>query len=153
MDKLITIGEAAKYLGISTQTIRRWEKTGKGFPSQRTQGNQRRYRVADLGFPLRSSQPKEKLTLAYARVSCHDQKEDLKRQEEMLEFFCSSNGWEFEILSDLGSGMNYQKKGLKRLINKILNQEIFRLVITHKDRCYGLVLSLFFQYASKEVLK
>jgi len=134
MNKLVTIGEAAKFLGISTQTIRRWEKNGKGFPSQRTKGNQRRYRIADLGFCSRSSQAGEKATLAYARVSCHDQKEDLKRQEEMLEFFCASNGWEFEILSDLGSGMNYHKKGLKRLINKILNQEISRLVITHKDR-------------------
>src|SRR5437762_6552914 len=43
-------------------------------------------------------------------------------------------GWIFEIISDLGSGMNYHKRGLKKLINKILNEDIGRLVITHKDR-------------------
>ena len=48
--------------------------------------------------------------------------------------FCSSRGWRFEIISDLGSGMNYQKRGLKKLLNRILEGEIKRLVLTHKDR-------------------
>ncbi len=52
----------------------------------------------------------------------------------MLEMFCVSHGWSFEIISDLGSGMNYNKRGLKNLLNKILNNEISRLVLTHKDR-------------------
>ena len=52
----------------------------------------------------------------------------------MLELFCSANGWEFEIISDLGSGMNYYKKGLKNLITNILDNNVGRLVITHKDR-------------------
>ena len=38
------------------------------------------------------------------------------------------------IISDLGPGMNYQKRGLKKLIKKILDNEIGRLVLTHKDR-------------------
>ena len=52
----------------------------------------------------------------------------------MLELFCISHGWSFEIISDLGSGMNYNKRGLKKLLNKILDNEISRLVLTHKDR-------------------
>ena len=48
--------------------------------------------------------------------------------------FCASHGWTFEIISDLGSGMNYQKQALKSSLNKILNDEIGRLVLTHKDR-------------------
>jgi putative resolvase len=43
--------------------------------------------------------------------------------------YCASKGWSFEIVSDLGSGMNYNKKGLKRLINYILMGEIGRLVV------------------------
>ena len=52
----------------------------------------------------------ERKTIAYARVSSHDQKADLERQQQVLELYCSSPGWRFEILSDLGSGINYNKK-------------------------------------------
>jgi predicted site-specific integrase-resolvase len=82
---------------------------------------------------LRNDKQK-KLTLAYARVSSHDQKEDLQRQKKMLEMFCSANGWQYEVISDLGSGMNYHKKGLKRLLEAILEGQVGRLVLTHKDR-------------------
>jgi len=52
----------------------------------------------------------------------------------MLEMFCSAHGWQFEVISDLGSGMNYHKKGLRKLLEAILSGQIGRLVITHKDR-------------------
>ncbi len=134
MSKLVTIQEAASFLGVSPQTLRRWEREGKGIPVQKTAGSQRRYDLAKLYPKDISSSTHKQLTLAYARVSCHDQKEDLQRQEKMLEMFCASYGWSFEIISDLGSGMNYSKRGLKKLLSRILNGEISRLVLTHKDR-------------------
>lgn len=73
-------------------------------------------------------------TIAYARVSSHDQKTDLERQKRVLELYCARQGWTFEVVSDLGSGMNYHKKGLKYLLNEILADRIGRLVIAHKDR-------------------
>ena len=48
--------------------------------------------------------------------------------------YCVTQGWQFEMISDLGSGMNYHKKGLKRLLNDIINGYVCRLIITHKDR-------------------
>lgn len=72
--------------------------------------------------------------VGYARVSSHDQKDDLERQIQVLELYCAKQGWTFEIINDLGSGMNYHKKGLKTLLDGILNDEIGRLVLTHKDR-------------------
>ncbi len=75
-----------------------------------------------------------KTTLGYARVSSHDQKKDLIRQIELLESFCAANGWKHEIIQDLGSGLNYQKKDLKLLIKKICSKSIQRLVLTHRDR-------------------
>lgn len=72
--------------------------------------------------------------MAYARVSSHDQKNDLERQKQVLEIYCARQGWTFELVSDLGSGMNYYKKGLNRLLDGILSGDIGRLVITHKDR-------------------
>jgi predicted site-specific integrase-resolvase len=48
--------------------------------------------------------------------------------------YCANQGWTFELISDLGSGMNYRKKGLNKLLEAIMNDEIGRLVLTHKDR-------------------
>jgi len=134
MIKLCTIAEAAEYLGVSTQTIRRWEKSGYLTAVKRTKGRHRRYDLSQLSRDRGTKEPKSELTLAYARVSSHDQKDDLDRQQKLLELYCSSKGWSFEIIADLGSGMNYNKRGLKRLLNLIIDGKIRRLVITHKDR-------------------
>lgn len=134
MNKFLTIHQAAELLGVSSQTLRRWEREGKGLPVQRTTGGQRRYDISKLPIQRHQIVLQDRPTVAYARVSSYDQREDLIRQEKMLEMFCSSNGWTFELISDLGSGMNYHKTGLKKLLNKILCKEMSRLVITHKDR-------------------
>jgi putative resolvase len=129
--RFVSIGEMAKILGVSIPTLRRWEQEGRAPKSVRTEGGQRRYEV-----PLETSECDDVgvQTLAYARVSSQGQKEDLKRQIEVLELFCASKGWTFEVISDLGSGMNYHKKGLQRLLSLILESKINRLVLTHKDR-------------------
>lgn len=125
----ISIQEAADLLGVSTKTLRRWEADGKLKP-ERTEGGHRRYDVAQL-LGLEKG---ERKTLCYARVSSHDQRKDLERQEAVLEAYCSHHGWTYEILRDLGSGMNYRKKGLVRLLKLLASGEVERLVITHKDR-------------------
>jgi putative resolvase len=58
-------------------------------------------------------------TICYARVSSQDQKEDLVRQAAVLESFCAARGGTYEVVQDLGSGLNYQKKGLKKFIKMI----------------------------------
>ena len=72
--------------------------------------------------------------MAYARVSSHDQKDDLTRQEQRLEKVCIENNYDFEMISDLGSGINYNKKGLNKLIKMICNRQVSKLILTHKDR-------------------
>lgn len=136
MIKLLPISEAANYLGVSPATLRRWERSGKIKPAERTVGEQRRYDIADLKPHLfrDPKAKKERITYAYARVSSNDQKADLQRQIKMLELYCASQGWQYEIISDLGSGMNYHKRGLKKLLSAILEDKIGRLVLTHKDR-------------------
>ncbi|MBQ5940776.1 MULTISPECIES: IS607 family transposase [unclassified Massilia] len=133
MTKLITIGAAAKAIGVSTSTLRRWERSGKLIPA-RTEGGQRRYDLATLRPGLHHGIQAERRTAAYARVSSHDQKADLERQRQVLELYCASQGWTFDVIEDLGSGMNYRKKGLRQLLERILAGEIGRLVLTHKDR-------------------
>ncbi|MCW6049428.1 IS607 family transposase [Microcoleus sp. A2-C5] len=125
----VSISEAAKLKGVSVSTLRRWEAEGKLVP-ERTESGHRRYDIAKLiGVKAELS-----YTIGYARVSSHDQKEDLVRQKQVIELFCATNGWQFETIEDLGSGMNYNKKGLKRLIKLIIDAKVERLVLTHKDR-------------------
>jgi predicted site-specific integrase-resolvase len=133
MDKYLSIGQAAPIIGVSITTLRRWELEGKLVP-ERTKGNQRRYKLSQLRPHLVRLDDSIKKTVSYARVSSHDQKSDLERQKQLLELYCASQGWQFEIISDLGSGMNYHKKGLKKLLSLILDGSIGRLVLTHKDR-------------------
>ena len=118
MSKFLSIQQAAKFLGVSPQTLRRWEKSKKLAPSHRTQGGQRRYEAARLQLFDQKGKTTDRLTIAYARVSSHDQKEDLQRQSHMLEIYCSSKGWVFSVIKDLGSGMNYNKRGLKQLLDQ-----------------------------------
>lgn len=131
----MSIGKTAKILGVSEITLRRWDKEGR-LPSIKTQGGHRRYDISKLKPETvhKYDFADNRKTIAYARVSSHDQKPDLERQKQVLELFCSKNGWTFEVVSDLGSGMNYHKKGLKKLLNAILEDDVGRLVLTHKDR-------------------
>lgn len=133
MDKLYRIGQAAHLLGVSTSTLRRWEREGKLIP-QRTEGDHRLYRLSQFKLSKKQHTIRERKTIAYGRVSSHDQRSDLERQKKVLEMYCASHGWKFELITDLGSGMNYYKKGLKNLLNAILEGSVGRLVLTHKDR-------------------
>ena len=144
MNTLVTIHEAAQALGVSISTLRRWEREGKLVP-EHTSGGHRRYDLVKL-YPERfhSAPPFSRKTVAYARVSSHDQKDDLARQKHVLELYCAQQGWTFEVVADLGSGMNYHQKGLKTLLNDILADRVGRLVITHQDRLLRLGAELVF---------
>lgn len=136
MNKLIPIGQASQLLGVTIQTIRNWDKQGLLKPDDITKGGQRRYKLETLkninkNIKFNTDNLK---TIAYARVSSHDQKDDLIRQVQVLELYCTKAGFNYEVIQDLGSGMNYYKKGLTKLLNLILDGKVKRLVLTHKDR-------------------
>ena len=130
MGRLVPVGIAARELGVRPDTLRRWEKEGRVEPAERTAGGRRRYDLAKLRHLAPHTAPSTRTTVAYARVSTAGQKDDLVR----LESFCAANGWTYEVISDVGSGLNYHKRGLRILINRICSGEIGRLVISHKDR-------------------
>ncbi|WP_395146462.1 IS607 family transposase [Moraxella atlantae] len=134
MNRLISINQASQQLGVSISTLRRWDETGV-LVAERTPKGHRRYDISKINPNLLHGMgDKDRKTIAYARVSSHDQKEDLHRQIQVLEMYCAKQGWTYEIINDLGSGMNYHKKGLKQLLDGILENQIGRLVLTHKDR-------------------
>lgn len=124
--KILSIGSYAKYLGISKSTVYRHLKSGKIKESFKTIGKHRRFIIENN---------KNKVVL-YSRVSSHDQKKDLITQNEKLIQFAKKNytNYEIESILDLGSGINFNKKGLNKLILMIMNKELSVLVINHKER-------------------
>jgi predicted site-specific integrase-resolvase len=119
----LSIGKAAALLGVSVATLRRWD-----CPAFRTSGGYRRYELAQLeaSFHLNDSAnaPKSTHALAYARVSSHDQKQDLDTQKQKLESYCMAHFESFEVLSDLGSGLNTRKPGLRKLLRLIFQRPL-----------------------------
>ena len=128
--RLVKIGEAARLLGTTPDTLRKWESTGELLPHRKTKGGTRYYSMEAL-LGLRTD---DVPTIGYARVSSHDQRADLERQHAALEAYCAAKGWRSYSIKDLGSGMNYRKKGLQELLDLILRCRMRRLVLTHKDR-------------------
>ena len=129
----LTISEAAHFIGVSPSSLRRYERQGIIIP-KRTAGGHRRYPIAELRKLNGENTESEEKTIAYARVSSHDQKADLQRQKTRLANCCLASGSSFLILDDLGSGLNYKKRGLKKLIREIITGQVSKIILTHKDR-------------------
>ncbi|GJD20899.1 ISSoc2, resolvase [Rivularia sp. IAM M-261] len=120
---------AASKLGVSTKTLERWLEAGK-IEGIFTQGGQRRYNL-DSVIPVRPGNPRdERITVVYARVSSRSQKSDLEQQVNFLK----SRYPDAEIITDIGSGLNFKRKGLQALLDRVLNNSIKLIVIAHKDR-------------------
>ena len=133
----LSIGEAALFLGVSISTLRRWGNQGLFLPCIKTCGGHRRYGMSKLGGYFKEDnqdEDEEKMTIGYCRVSSHDQKEDLERQIKRVKKYCHKFEHPVEIIRDLGSGLNFKKRGLKRLIQLILKRKISKFVLTHRDR-------------------
>jgi len=139
----VSIAIAAAHFGVSTSTMRRWERQGRLAPAKRTLGGHRRYSLEQLSPS--SSDSSERKTILYSRVSGSDQKEDLIRQQEKLKTYATQRGWDAELISDLGSGLRFKKRGLQKLIRLILAGKVERIVLTHKDRLLRFGNELVFQ--------
>ena len=131
----VSIGKAANILGVSIPTLRNWDKAGKLTPSFITSGGTRMYDLETLNLIKgKKSIVPDRYTLAYARVSTQAQKRELETQKELLTLYCSKQGYRYKLISDIGSGLNYNKTGLNELIELICSGQIERLVLVHKDR-------------------
>ncbi|QXM06941.1 IS607 family transposase [Crassaminicella indica] len=131
--KYYSIGEFAKLIGKTQQTLRNWDNSGKLKPAYVTDGGHRMYSKEQLNTML-GINPKNKITIGYCRVSSNKQKDDLERQVKYVKEYMIAKGYQFEIITDIGSGINYDKKGLNKLIDMITNREVDKIVVLYKDR-------------------
>lgn len=133
--ELMSIGKFSKLLGISAGTLRNMEKEGKIIPQYISEGGTRYYSEEQLNvFNLNKKSNPEKMVIGYCRVSTNSQKDDLERQIENVKMYMYAKGYKFDIIFDIGSGINYKKEGLKKLITKICQKEVSKVVILYKDR-------------------
>ncbi|MBQ6909533.1 MAG: IS607 family transposase [Synergistaceae bacterium] len=131
--ELVSIGKFAKMVGVTVTTLRRMHKRGDFIPYHITKSGTRYYSMEQLkefSGPIKS----EKTVIGYCRVSTAAQKDDLVTQIENVKSYMYSRGYKFEIITDVGSGINYKKKGLLQLINRINNHEVSVVVVLYKDR-------------------
>ena len=132
--QLVSIGELARTLGVAVITLRRWHAAGFLEPACRTPGGHRRYDVLAAQRQIGAIEG-ERRTVAYARVSSHDRADQLQTQAERLRRHCATQGYaNVDVITDLGSGMNYKKKGLQKLLAAILQGTVGRVVLVTKDR-------------------
>lgn len=134
--KYYSIGQFAKAIGKTTKTLRNWDKNGKLKPVRVEDTGYRYYSQEQLNHFLGLKLEKQinKKIIGYCRVSSHKQKDDLERQIENVKTYMYAKGYQFEIITDIGSGINYNKKGLNQIIDMVTNTEVEKIVVLYKDR-------------------
>ncbi len=162
MNQYIGGKQASKELGIHPRTLYLWEEKGV-LETIRTPGGKRLYNVKKFQeeyvnnskVEIKNEETQEnntKLNICYIRVSTNDQKDDLKRQREIMETMYKN----YTIIEDIGSGLNLNKKGLRRIIDLAIAGKINKLVIAHKDRLvrfgYELIEDLIKKYSNGEII-
>ena len=134
MSKYYSIHEFSKILGVSPQTLRNWDKNGKLNPHHTSSNGYRYYSHEQLNQVMNIKPNLDRKIIGYCRVSSNKQKDDLQRQIENMQLYLTAQGKPFEIISDIGSGINYKKKGLKELIKFISQNKVDKVVVLYKDR-------------------
>ena len=118
--------KAQKILGVSGVTLRAWARDGK-IDFIRTDGGHRRYNVESM----KKGSNKDAIEfILYSRVSGRGQVKDLERQSEFLRSRYPGS----ELITDIGSGLNFKRKGLKAILDRCLSGDKLCVVVADKDR-------------------
>lgn len=120
--KYVTPREASQRLGVAISTLRRWDKEGK-IQTIRTPGGQRRFCIEEY-------EEAQKPIVLYARVSSNSQKDELTRQVKFLQ----SKYPEGELVKEIGSGLNFKRRKLLSILERIYKGDISMLVVADNDR-------------------
>ena len=133
--KQYTIGQFAKLIGRTPQTLRDWDKKGEFKPYYVAPSGHRYYSQEQLNhfLGIKGIKPDRKV-IGYCRVSSNKQKDDLERQVANMQTYLLAQGKPFKVITDIGSGINYKNKGLLELIDLISQNKVEKVVVLYKDR-------------------
>lgn len=136
----VSTKKACERLGVHPNTLRNWANENK-IKYIRTDSGHRRYDVED--YLRRKGHQGQRIL--YARVSSKKQKDDLARQVREL----TSRFPHDEVIEDFGSGLNFRRKGLTALLDRIMSGDVSEVVVAHKDRLCRFGFELIEQIAAK----
>lgn len=132
---LMSIGKFAKELGVTPEHVRTMHRTGEVIPARISEKGTRYYSEEQLRELKNSRTPRrEEKVVAYCRVSTKSQKDELEKQVENVKSYMYAKGYSFEVITDIGSGINYKNKGLQKLISLIDSNQVTKVVVLYKDR-------------------
>lgn len=121
----VTLREAKKILGLHPNTLRKYADDGI-IESIKTPSGQRRFNVESFINQKQSTIQ----TILYCRVSSAKQTDDLQNQKDYL----LSKYPGAEIIADVGSGLNFKRKGLRAILERLLQGDSIKLVVAERDR-------------------
>ena len=132
---MYSISQFAKLISVSQGTLRRWDKEGKLKPVLLASGH-RRYTDEHLAqINGRGDFAPARQNIIYVRESTHSQIHSLEAQELSCRNFCEREGLKIDqVISDLGSALNYKRAGLLKLLGQIIDGSVDTVIIYHKDR-------------------
>jgi putative resolvase len=121
---------AKQMLGVSSKTLRVWDKENK-IGTTRIPSGARRYNLQDIKNIIGSDPSvKQKRKICYCRVSSSKQSDDLERQKD----FFRQKYPNHELVTDVGSGINWKRKGLQTILDGAMQRNISEVVVAHRDR-------------------
>ncbi|NEQ84485.1 MAG: IS607 family transposase [Moorea sp. SIO2I5] len=132
---LIPYRKAVELTGLSRNTLRKYADNGT-LKCERTPGGTRLFHSEDvLRFGARRSEPDQlrertSQTICYCRVSTSKQRDDLDRLLAYLHSLFPNA----EIIKDIGSGLNYKRKGLRTILERIVLGDKLTIVVACRDR-------------------
>jgi predicted site-specific integrase-resolvase len=143
--------KACELLKVTVRTLFNWNKKGK-IKSIKTKGGHHRYLLSDILNNTNTPPTNNKRNICYCRVSTSSQKEDLERQVIFFKLKFPNH----EIIKDIGSGINFKRKGFNALLDESIKGNIGQIVVTHKDRLcrfgFELVERIIRQQSNGEIL-
>ena len=146
---LMRIGKFAKEIGVTTVTLRKMHKTGELVPCHVTDHGTRYYSEEQLARYMGSGGPADdRKVVGYCRVSTRQQKDDLERQVGHVRSYMAARGYQFSIIEDIGSGINYKKPGLMDLMQQINDHKVSKVVVLYKDRLMRFGFEMFEQFCA-----
>jgi len=127
------VAELSHRTGYAKITLQKWAREEK-IPSERSPGGQFRFSESLVSQLSGIKNIQDRIAIGYCRVSSQKQSDDLQRQVELVQQYLVANGYRFEIITDIGSGINYRKEGLRKLLLYIASNKVDRIIVLYKDR-------------------